>query len=155
MQKLLAVSLLSATAIAARGASAQTISYVNFSNTAGLQINGNAFQNGNKLTLTPANYNQGGSVFSTLPVQLTANASFSTLFNFDIQSRGGLGGGADGLTFTMQTGANNVGGAAPSTRWCPRAWTSRRFSVARTCSSALRPVRAPGMESTTSIRGTS
>lgn len=111
MHKIFVVSLLAATAIVAQDASAQTISYANFANTAGLQINGNAFQNGNKLTLTPANFSQGGSAFSTQTVQLTANASFSTVFNFDIQSRGGLAGGADGLTFTMQTGANNVGGA--------------------------------------------
>ena len=39
-----------------------------------------------------------------------ANVSFSTVFSFEILSRGGLAGGADGLTFTVQTNANNVGG---------------------------------------------
>ncbi len=76
----------------------------------GLSINGDAYQNGTKLTLTPANSGQGGSAFSTNTVSLAANASFSTVFNFDIQDRGGLGGGADGLTFTMQTNSNSVGG---------------------------------------------
>ena len=32
------------------------------------------------------------------------------MFNFEILGRGGLGGGADGLTFTMQTNSSTVGG---------------------------------------------
>jgi hypothetical protein len=89
---------------------AQTVVYPDFSNVSGLQINGNAFQNGNQLTLTNAVAGQGGSAFSLTTIALTPNASFSTFFQFDIQGRGGLGGGADGLTFTVQTNANNVGG---------------------------------------------
>ncbi len=94
----------------ARGVQAQSFSYANFGSTAGLQINGNAAQNGNKLRLTPATFNQGGSVFSTTAVSLGLNASFSTFFTFEILGRGGLDGGADGLTFTIQTNSNNVGG---------------------------------------------
>lgn len=93
---------------------AQTISYPNFSNTAGLQINGDAYQNGNKLTLAPALAGQSGSAFSLNRILLGSNTSFSTVFSFEILNRGGLPGyginGADGLTFTMQTNANNVGG---------------------------------------------
>jgi hypothetical protein len=94
---------------AAAPAGAQTLNFVNFSSTAGLQLNGSAAQNGSKLRLTPALPNQGGSVFSTTTIALTSNASFSTVFSFEILNRGGLGGGADGLTFTVQTNANNVG----------------------------------------------
>lgn len=100
-----AAALLTATQV-----SAQTISYPDFSNTAGLQINGNAAQNGNKLTLTPATFGQSGSAFSTSTVALSSSAAFSTVFTFEILSRGGLDWGADGLTFTVQTLANNVGG---------------------------------------------
>ena len=109
MKNFLVIALVAASATG-QAASAQTFSYPDFSSTAGLQINGNAFQNGNKLTLTPAVGNQGGSAFSTSTVALAANASFSTVFSFEILNRGGLGFGADGLTFTMQTNANNVGG---------------------------------------------
>lgn len=111
MKKLTALTVLAASAALSTSVAAQTISYSDFSSTAGLQINGNAFQNGNKLTLTPATYSQGGSAFSTSKVSLAANASFSTVFKFDIQDRGGLAGGADGLTFTMQTNSNTVGGS--------------------------------------------
>lgn len=108
MNKFITLALVSVV-LGSSEVSGQTISYPDFSSTVGLQINGNAFQNGSKLTLTPANFNQGGSAFSTNTVSLAANASFSTVFNFDIQSRGGLAGGADGLTFTMQTNSNTVG----------------------------------------------
>lgn len=101
---------LAALAVASSALGAQTISFPDFSSTAGLQLNGNAFQNGSKLTLTPATFNQGGSAFSTTTVTLNAQASFSTVFAFEILGRGGLGGGADGLTFTVQPNANNVGG---------------------------------------------
>jgi hypothetical protein len=110
MKKILTIALVAAAATG-QAASAQTFSYPNFSSTAGLQINGNASQNGNKLRLTPAIGNQGGSAFSTSTVALASNASFSTVFSFEILNRGGLGGGADGLTFTVQTNANNVGGS--------------------------------------------
>lgn len=105
-----ALVLAFASAVAASPAAAQSFSYTDFSSVAGLQINGNAFQNGNRLTLTPANFGQGGSAFSTSLINLGAGASFSTLFSFDIRNRGGLAGGADGLTFTVQRTANNVGG---------------------------------------------
>lgn len=91
-------------------AATQTLSYADFSSVAGLQINGNASQQGSKLNLTPPTFNQSGTAFSTSTIALTADASFSTAFTFEILQRGGLGGGADGLTFTVQTQANNVGG---------------------------------------------
>lgn len=104
-------AVLSLLFVSAGSVQAQSISYPDFSNTAGLQLNGSAMQNGNKLTLTPATFGQGGSAFSTNLLTLNATASFSTFFAFEILGRGGLGNGADGLTFTLQTNANNVGGA--------------------------------------------
>lgn len=95
-------------------AQATTLLYNDFSSTAGLQINGNAAQFGNALRLTPANYGQGGSAFSTNVVSLDGNASFSTAFRFRFSNAGGacdgLGCGADGIAFVVQTNSNNVGG---------------------------------------------
>jgi hypothetical protein len=91
-------------------AGAQSFIYNDFSSVAGLQINGNSSQQGNKLRLTPAVGSQAGSTFSNTLINLGSNASFSTFFRFEILSRGGLGDGADGLTFTVQRVASTVGG---------------------------------------------
>lgn len=93
---------------------ATTLSYADFSSVAGLQINGNAAQVGNVLRVTPANYNQSGSVFSTAPVTLGGDVSFSTYFQFRITDSGGINDGvvgADGLVFVVQTVSNTAGGA--------------------------------------------
>lgn len=54
-------------------AQAATITYADFSSTAGLTLNGNAAQVGNVLRVTPANFNQAGSVFSTSAISLASN----------------------------------------------------------------------------------
>lgn len=96
-------------------AAAAVISYPDFSSVAGLTLNGNAAQVGNVLRLTPANYGESGSAFSTSTVSLASNASFSTFFQFRFTNPGGAcdgqGCGADGLVFVVQTVGNNVGGA--------------------------------------------
>ena len=85
-----------------------------FSTASGLQLNGNAAVAGTALRITPANYSQAGSVFSTTAISLNALASFSTYFQFRITNSGGSGDsdgwGADGITFVVQTLSNNVGG---------------------------------------------
>jgi hypothetical protein len=90
------------------------INISDFSTASGLQLNGNAAVVGSVLRLTPANYNQAGSAFSTSTISLSSNASFSTYFQFQITDNGGSGDndglGADGITFVVQTVANNVGG---------------------------------------------
>ena len=95
-------------------AGAAVISYTDFSSVAGLTLNGSAAQAGNVLRVTPANYSQSGSAFSTSTVSLASNASFSTFFQFRFTNPGGacdgLGCGADGLVFVVQTVGNNVGG---------------------------------------------
>jgi len=96
-------------------AGAAVINYSDFSSVAGLTLNGSAAQVGNVLRVTPANYGQSGSAFSTSTVSLASNASFSTFFQFRFTTPGGacdgLGCGADGLVFVVQTVGNNVGGA--------------------------------------------
>ena len=91
------------------------ISYPDFSSTAGLQLNGNAAAVGGALRVTPANFGQAGSAFSTSPVSLASGASFSTYFQFRFTNPGGAcdgqGCGADGLVFAVQTVSNNVGGS--------------------------------------------
>jgi hypothetical protein len=97
------------------GTHATTISFSDFTSTSGLTLNGNAAQVGNVLRVTPANFGQAGSVFSTNPISLASNASFSTAFQFRFTNPGGAcdgqGCGADGLVFIVQTNSNNVGGA--------------------------------------------
>lgn len=93
---------------------ALVINYADFSDTTGLTLNGDAAQVGNVLRVTPALSSQAGSAFSTSTVSLASNASFSTHFQFRFSEPGvsdGLGVGADGLVFVVQTVGNNVGGA--------------------------------------------
>jgi len=66
--------------------------YTDFSSTSGLQLNGNAASVDNVLRLTPANYWQAGSAFSTNTVSLASNASFSTFFQFNMHDVGGSSG---------------------------------------------------------------
>lgn len=108
--------LASAVLLAFAGQSQATLlSFPDFSSTSGLTLNGNAAQVGNVLRVTPANFGQAGSAFSTNPISLASDASFSTAFQFRFTNPGGAhdgqGLGADGLVFVVQTNANNVGGA--------------------------------------------
>lgn len=106
-----------AAVLAAAPASAQSFSYDGFADTTGLQINGNAAtatdaQNRSVLRLTPADFAQAGSAFSTTQIQLGADASFSTAFTFNINTnlQGGLGS-ADGFVFVVQPNSSTVGGS--------------------------------------------
>lgn len=87
--------------------------YNDFSSTAGLTLNGSAATavtgDGTVLRLTPAAQGQGGSAFTTSQISLGAGAEFSTFFQFRFTSPGGISP-ADGITFTLQTVNNNVGG---------------------------------------------
>ena len=101
--------------LAGQAGAAVVIDYPDFSSVSGLTINGNAAQNGSALRVTPANYGQSGSAFSTNTVSLASGASFSTYFQFRFTNPGGAndgqGWGADGLVFVVQTVGNNVGGS--------------------------------------------
>jgi hypothetical protein len=99
--------------VLATGARADFL-YPNFSSTAGLTLNGNATTavtgDGTVLRITPAATGQSGSVFTTNQISLGAGAEFSTFFQFRFTNPGGISP-ADGITFTLQTVNNNVGGA--------------------------------------------
>lgn len=109
------ISMTAIAAVAAlvpASAQAATLVYNDFSDTTGLQINGNAATatdgSGRQvLRVTPSAPNQSGSVFSTTPITFSANYSFSTRFTFNFNTQGG--GGADGLVFVIQPNANDVG----------------------------------------------
>lgn len=101
-------------AAAASSASATTIVYNDFSNTAGLQLNGNAAaavdsSSRNVLRVTPSTMSQSGSAFSTSAVTLASDVSFSTKFTFNLNNQ--FNSGADGLVFAVQTVSNTAGGA--------------------------------------------
>lgn len=107
-----AATAATAAAFATQVGAAVVVNYPDFSNVAGLTINGNAAQVGSVLRVTPALGGQAGSAFSTSAVSLAANASFSTYFQFrftDADVFDGQGFGADGLVFVVQTVSNNVG----------------------------------------------
>lgn len=99
-------------------ARAQTIVYDNFNSLSGLTINGDAAglatTDGNVLRVSPSSGNQAGAFFVNTPVNV---ASFSTIFNFRLTTRGGNNdttgaNGADGITFILQTvGPTALGGA--------------------------------------------
>ena len=86
--------------------------YKDFADVSDLQLNGDAIQSTNNLRLTSSTTWQSGSAFYTDSISLDDNASFSTAFDFLITESGGIGNpaGADGIVFTMNTIANNVGG---------------------------------------------
>ena len=107
-----AATAAAAAALTTQVGAAVVVSYPDFSNVAGLTINGQAAQVGSVLRVTPALPSQAGSAFSTAAVSLAANASFSTYFQFRFTGAGvsdGFGLGADGLVFVVQTVSNNVG----------------------------------------------
>lgn len=118
VQKTLTLALATVLPFAAAHASV-VLDFADFSDTTGLTINGNAARVGNVLRVTPAFDGQAGSFFSTNKVSLATGASFSTYFKFQFTNPDtgfcdhidGLGCGADGLVFVVQTVANNVGGA--------------------------------------------
>lgn len=107
------IAFIALAAIVATPASALSLVYNDFSNTSGLSLNGVAASavdgsGRDVLRVTPAQYSSSGSVFSTAPVVLGADVSFSTRFTFNFNTQ--LGGGADGLVFVVQTNSNSVGG---------------------------------------------
>ena len=100
--------------VATLAQAALVVDYPDFSDTTGLTINGNAARVGDVLRVTPDTFSQAGSAFSTNTVSLASGAAFSTYFQFRFTNPGGacdgMGCGADGIVFTVQTVANNVGG---------------------------------------------
>lgn len=110
--KTITILAMGAAMLAPSAAGATTIVFNDFSTTTGLQLNGGSATANDGvrdvLRVTSSQYDQAGSVFSTNPVTLGADVSFSTRFTFNFNNP--LGGGADGVVFTVQTNSSNVGG---------------------------------------------
>jgi Legume lectin domain len=103
--------------LAARPASATTVSFADFSNTTGLTLSGSALatstNDGVVLRLVPAVAAKSGSAFSSATVRA---ADFSTSFSFRITNPGGVADaqgqqGADGFVFVVQPVSSSIGGA--------------------------------------------
>ncbi len=94
-----------------------TFKYDRFNSDGRLRMNGNSAITGNVLRLTPSVGGQWGTVFNNNRISLSNNKSFSTYFEFNMNSGGGLTVNgkqwtwADGLVFTVQTTSNGAGGA--------------------------------------------
>ena len=83
------------------------IYYPDFSDTTGLQLNGDAAKAGSALRLAPAANTKVGSAFATAKQDISG---FSTTFQFRISNA--FGSGADGFTFTIQSkGVTALGSA--------------------------------------------
>ena len=73
------------------------ITYLDFSSTGGLALNGSASPSGGVMVLAPASLAQKGSVYFNTPVAVSSG--FDTAFAFRISSLSG--GGGDGLAFVI------------------------------------------------------
>jgi hypothetical protein len=95
----------------------QTVTFTDFCSTSSFTLNGaSASLNPNAqcvLRLTNG-FGPGSSAFLTNTFSLASNASFSTLFRFQILNPVGIGdtdgAGADGIVFAVQTVSNTAGG---------------------------------------------
>jgi len=87
------------------------VTYPDFTNacTGGsLTCVGSATTVGSVLRLTPNADGQSGAAYSTTPVTLGASNTFSTQFQFQITSPGGIAP-ADGITFVLSAGSGGLG----------------------------------------------
>ncbi|MEP0916901.1 GDSL-type esterase/lipase family protein [Leptolyngbya sp. DQ-M1] len=93
-----------------------SFNYNDFSTLTGIKTNGSTFQSGNVLRLTSDQQLQAGTAFTTTPIDIYGNTSFSTNFRLRFSGVRGTNGG-DGMTFLLQNssaGANAVGVAGGS-----------------------------------------
>jgi hypothetical protein len=86
-----------------------SVSLSDFSDVSGLAMIGAAAQSGTALRLVPASGTQVGATFWAQPLPV---AAFSSDFRFRISNAGGVGGGADGLTFCVRGSGSRVPGPA-------------------------------------------
>ena len=95
----------------ARGATCETFTW-GFDDASDLTLNADAgtavTPDGTVLRVTPALNFSAGSAFTTAPITLADDASFSSFFSFRFSDQGNTG--ADGVVFVVQTTANDVGG---------------------------------------------
>jgi len=97
---------------AAAATTGTQFTYSGFASTAGLTMVGNAAtastSDGTVLRLTPATGGQSGAAYSTTPITLGNNATFSTQFQFRLTNPGGWDP-ADGIVFVLGTSTNGLG----------------------------------------------
>ncbi len=112
--KPLRVIVACAATAAALSAHADGVTFNDFSSTAGLTLKGNAgtavSADGTVLRLTPASPSQAAAAYSTTPITLGTNDTFSTTFNFRFTQPGGWDP-ADGITFVLAANPSGLGGA--------------------------------------------
>jgi hypothetical protein len=102
-----------ASACCAASSQAAVITYGDFSSTAGLTVVGSAATvntaDGAVMRLTPDQTGRNGAFYSTNSLQLGANATFSTTFQFRMTHAGGTP--ADGLAFVLAASPTGLGSA--------------------------------------------
>lgn len=112
MKKLMGVASL-AIAFQALPAHATLVSYNGFANAANLSTSGSAAAtrtiDGTVMRLTSATGYQGGAAYSTTPITLGSNATFSTSFDFRFTNPGGIAP-ADGIAFILSNSSSGLGG---------------------------------------------
>lgn len=93
-------------------AQATVITYPNFNSTSGLTLKGDTTTTGSPavLRIVPSAGGQSGAAYSTSPITLGANATFSTQFQFRFTNPGGWDP-ADGITFVLAANPSGLGGA--------------------------------------------
>ena len=103
--------------LAASAGAQQTVTFTDFCNTSSFTLNGNAASynpNAQCVLRLTQGLGQGSSAFLTNTFSLASNASFSTLFRFQMLNPVGIGdtdgAGADGIVFAIQTVSNTAGG---------------------------------------------
>lgn len=74
----------------------------------GLTCVGNTTVTGGALRLTGSTFYEAGAAYSTTPIALGPNATFSTTFQFQITNPGGIDP-ADGLTFVVAAASSGLG----------------------------------------------
>ncbi len=86
------------------------LDYAGFAGVCGAALScvGDTGEAGNTLRLTTASANNAGAGYSTTPILLGANASFSTQFQFQLTRPGGYAP-ADGLTFVLAATSGGLG----------------------------------------------
>jgi hypothetical protein len=99
--------------LAVAAAHADTVTFNDFSSSAGLTLIGSAATantaDGAVLRMTPAAGDLSGAAYSTAPITLGSNDIFSTTFKFRFTSPGGIDP-ADGITFVLAANPTGLGG---------------------------------------------
>jgi hypothetical protein len=112
VRKLCLVAPLFLSAATATAFADTVVSYPNFSNTSGLTLVGSTTttttSDGTVLRVVPATTGQAGAAYSTSPITLGSNATFSTQFQFRFTNPGGIDP-ADGITFVLAASPNGLG----------------------------------------------